>query len=104
MTIGSSLRRTSIYRFPIGITDYQEIEVPVGSIPLSVAVSRDVPNLSIDMWWQCYADDEKKSIGIYVFGTGHPINIPGIEFVGTTVHPSGLVFHTFVGKTREELS
>lgn len=95
-----------IYRYELGITDYQEISLPGefwDTEFLSVAVSRTNPNNRIDLWSLVREGDGSPGhrVGVHVIGTGNPIpkeltDAFERQFVGTVVTPIGLVWHVFV--------
>ena len=65
---------TTIWKYPIEVTDTQTIEMPIGAQMLVVQAQYTV----------------------YTFGTGHPANVEGHIYLGTyQLYEGGLVFHVF---------
>jgi hypothetical protein len=90
-----------ILRWSIGLTDLQYLTVPAPGRILSVARSRTVPDHGIDLWTVGEDSAEKVTRTIYVVGTGNLMPDPGpmgMDFVGTVVTPSGLVWHVFADR------
>ena len=90
----------SIHRASLDIIGQQRLELFTYAKFLHVAPSRTSPNANIDIWYEVELDryGKPKTLSDFVFdifGTGHTVITTG-QFVGTTVHPNGLVFHTFV--------
>lgn len=101
-----------ILRHQIGITDYQVIELPAKGQLLSVAMSRALPNMAIDLWSVDHEHGQPHEVAVYVIGTGNPMPndlareldppedslrlvYPLQLFLGTVVTPNGLVRHIF---------
>jgi hypothetical protein len=87
-----------IFKYPIPIQDYIELDLPVGAQILTVQVQHNVPCL-----WALVTltlDETTEPHRFYLFGTGHPMpdNKPKLElqYVGTfQLHGGELVFHLF---------
>jgi hypothetical protein len=93
-----------ILRWSIGITDLQYLEVPAPGRILSVAQSREVPDHGIDLWTVARTGAQDITRTIYVVGTGNPMPDPGpmgMDFIGTVVTPSGLIWHVFADRHAE---
>lgn len=81
----------TIWKFPLNITDVQQITVPGGSEFLSVQVQRGIPCI----WALVDSTQPKRQVEIRIYGTGHPIDQIG-QFIGTfQVQGGALVFHVF---------
>lgn len=85
----------TIWKYPLEITDVQEIEVPRGSTILSIHTQYGVPCV-----WVLVPNTEVGSIekiAILTFGTGNPVNdCGGCDFLGTYLtREDHLVFHVF---------
>lgn len=89
-----------IYRYPLDITDYQTVAMPLGYRILSVAPGRTRNHLNeptVDMWAQ--VPEVAPSVGahIYIVGAGNPmpkILSQDARFIGTAVM-GALVWHVF---------
>lgn len=89
-----------IIRHQILITDYQTIALPAEGELLSVAQSRTLPDRAIDLWSLDTQRGEPMQAGVYVVGTGNPMDCAlehGRNFIGSVVTPSGLVWHVLQG-------
>ena len=99
---------SSIYRFNLKLTDYQEISLPTSHEVLSVAPARDTydfgdgrKTFGIDLWARVSKSHHNKAIGIWVIGTGHPYPEEfDLSFVGTAVMQNKLVWHVFKGEAQ----
>lgn len=86
-----------IYKYPLIITDKQEIEMPKNAKILCVQAQNDMPCI-----W-ALVDKYESAIGqtrtrtFYTYGTGHDIGRPEIlNYIGTyQLHSGALVFHLF---------
>ena len=90
-----------VYKYPIEITDFQVIEIPVGSKLLSAQMQRD----TLCLW--ALVDPEQKTLcrqGIIIAGTGHPVHEDTYrlaEFLGTVQsHEESLVWHIWTREIR----
>jgi hypothetical protein len=74
---------TVIYKYPLEVTDVQDIEIPYGSILLSIQTQNEKPCL----WALIYNTQAKKEIiRLRTIGTGNPISkedLYPINFIGT---------------------
>ena len=90
-----SLRRVilkTIYKYPLTITDRQDVEMPTGSRLLSVGEQEG----QLILW--VAVDTNKPTISrcIVIVGTGNPAkNIVDSPFIGTVQMSNGLVWHVF---------
>ena len=93
--------KCSIWKFPLEVVDHQTVQVPSGSLVLSVA-EQDNGIVLYTM-----VDTEiagKELLTVYIYGTGHPIDTedadrwsPRNRFLGTVkLHDGALMFHVFV--------
>lgn len=85
----------TIWKFPIEVTDSQEILMPGGTQILHVGVQRGIPCL-----WALVRlpEDANKVVReIVTIGTGHPIDDASrLKYIGTyQLMEGGLVFHIF---------
>ena len=100
----------NIFRYALGITDHQTIELPMSSQILSVAPGRMIGNISpaaehLDMWVLVPQQAPDVTYHLWIVGTGNPMEPEltrlGMEgaarvFIGSCVMPSRLVWHVFV--------
>ena len=86
----------TIYKYPIEITDKQNVELPEGAHILSVALQHRKLCL-----WAMIDTDIKNEVGttfreVRIFGTGHPVELDGNwQFVGTILEET-FVWHVFI--------
>ena len=84
-----------IYKYPLIVTDIQEVQLPEGAQMLSVQTQQDVPQL----WALVYPDNPLVPRMIVIHGTGHLIaGSPqdSLVFLDTFQLSGGaLVFHAF---------
>lgn len=84
----------TIYKYPLGFLDTQEVPLPKGATVLSAQVQNGV----ICLWALCNTDAPIAPRTIYTVGTGHNFNMDPsvIRFIGTVQLSGGaLVFHLF---------
>lgn len=81
-----------IWKYPLSITDRQEVEIPQGARLLSVQMQND----QCCLWALCdgYAPPEIRRIAIYGTGTLIPDD-PGKYLSTFQMHDGALVFHAF---------
>lgn len=79
-----------IWKYQFEISDVVEIEMPGGSTPLSVQVQDGKPTLWV------FVDTGKTKIirRFYIYGTGHPIALEGVAYIGT-IQLGQFVWHVF---------
>lgn len=93
----------TIWKFPLEITDFQQIEVPENSSMLSVAFQDRHPTYPLAggkqlcLWVQVDTDRPMRKRGIYVVGTGNPMPDVIAQFIGTALDPRGFVWHVYAG-------
>ncbi len=88
------MKTRTIHKFPLIVTDSQELLLPRGFQPLCVQVQHGIPCL----WALVDAGAEKAYFTFRTYGTGHPITEPenSLRYVGTYQLDDGrLVFHVF---------
>lgn len=68
----------TIWKFPLAITDQQEVRMPLGAVPLSVAMQGDV----LCLWCAVAPDAEQVNRLVFVHGTGHPMDARAEVYVG----------------------
>lgn len=89
-----------IYKWPLAITDYQEITAPIIEQVLTVQMQNGVPCL-----WAVVREPDvpprsvpvAPRLGVFVVGTGNPIpdEAEDANYVGT-IQQGPLVWHVFV--------
>lgn len=84
-----------VYKYPLAIADYQEIDISESAEILHVDNQRD----EICLWAAVVTDrtGDMKKIKIRIAGTGHPIeDYAALKHIGTVKLSHGdLVFHVF---------
>ncbi len=81
-----------IWKFPLELTDRQELLMPAGAKILDIQVQRGVPQL----WALCNPDAEKEMRTIVIYGTGHLVPDEYGKYIATfQVSNGALVFHAF---------
>lgn len=84
----------SIGKFPLEVTDVQQIEMPNGAEILTIQTQDEIPCI----WALVDINAPKKKIAFEIFGTGH--NVPENaerRYVGTfQMRKGALVFHCFL--------
>jgi hypothetical protein len=88
----------TIWKFPLTITDVQQVLMPHGAIILTCQTQGEAPVL----WAIVDPDRPEANREIHMFGTGHPIppNGGGRRYIGTFQIAGGsLVFHVFEAVT-----
>ncbi len=85
-----------IYKYPLEVTDVQNISLPVGAEILTIQTQNEIPCL-----WALVDPNgiEKESKTIEIFGTGHPVGYDmGVsrKYISTFQLRDGqLIFHAF---------
>jgi hypothetical protein len=77
----------TIWKFPIKITDYQVLTVPINWEPIHVGLD---PQGTPCIWAEVDSEKKTEPCNIYVYGTGHQADID------TQVHIGSLVQGPFV--------
>lgn len=83
---------TKVFKYSIGLTDYQTIMLPMGAKIVDVSFQEG----NLRLW--AIVDDEQNSdqiVEVWIHGTGHEVTAPeGTYF--KSVHHGGFVWHVFV--------
>jgi len=91
-------KMTTIWKFPVTMKDEDdiEIEMPTGAYILTVQSQGD-PVFAVPFVWARVDPEAPKEKRLFrVFGTGYPIEEPGLFYIGTFQMRAGaLVFHLF---------
>lgn len=89
---------TTIWEYPLSLTDLQPVEMPRGAIVLSV----DAQKGQVCLWAMVNVESPRVLRQVRIFGTGHPIDpekLQSMDFVGTAVDATcGLVWHIWVSR------
>jgi hypothetical protein len=94
--------KVTIWKFPLEVTDVQEIELPYHSRCLDLQVQDGVPCL----WALVCPDEIKLKRKVSIYGTGHdvPKGLLYGHYLGTfQLHDGDLVFHAFLDGADETL-
>ena len=83
----------TIYKYPIEITDSQEIEMPISAEPIHAGLD---PQGTPCVWAKVRTDNKKDSVTIYVVGTGNPIPRMARKHIGS-FNQGPFVWHIFIG-------
>lgn len=81
----------NVYKYPLDLKEYNDIEMPWGAKILSFQVQEGIPCI----WALVDATHTKVNRRFRVAGTGHNIDDNIKEFIGTIQMPNGLVWHLF---------
>lgn len=82
----------TIWKTELRVTDFQEIEIPVGAEILCVREQYD----TICLWYRCDPGAPKEKRGIYINGTGHSMIDEDARYLGTAhCHGGRLIWHVF---------
>ena len=84
---------TTIYKYPIEITDFQILNVPKESKVLTVQVQ----NGRACLWLKVDPSMPEEEMKVYIFGTGHPMPVLDLDYIGSVQMFGGRgVFHVFL--------
>lgn len=84
-----------VFKYPLVIADRQSIQLPEMAEILSVQFQGD----DLVLWAAVNPALPRMRQEIVIAGTGHPIDLRGLQFIATAQDPaSGLVWHVFSGK------
>lgn len=83
----------TIWKYELGITDVQEINLPSKHEILALQVQNNIPCL----WVLVDTEAPRHNITIITKGTGNPIthDRSQLEYIGTCQYRYSLVFHVF---------
>jgi len=83
---------TEIWKFPLAVTNFQQVSMPVGAKILALQVQREQPCI----WALVDPVALRENINVETFGTGHRIDSMEREYIGTYQLVDGnLIFHCF---------
>lgn len=86
-----------IWKFPLKITDFQEIRMPLGARILCVQTQFSEPMI----WAEVDVDEKAHALeterrGIFVIGTGNPMPVAATKYIGTFQTFGGnLIWHVY---------
>lgn len=99
---GMGERGAVIWKYPLALTDEQELDMPEGASPLTVQFQ----NGCLAMWASAdveiaFASARREVRSVYIVGTGHPFKFPlRTRYVGTAQEPGQpLVWHVYISET-----
>lgn len=82
----------NIFKYPLEITDEQTIEMPVNARILTVKTQGN----QICLWALVTPDHTLEKRKIRIYGTGHPVDMENIIYIGTTMtEGENFVWHVF---------
>lgn len=86
------MRPPTVWKVPLVITDQQKVKLPSVCEPLSVGMQYGQPCL----WARVEPDAPPRDVVIRIAGTGHPLPLEPLRFIGTLITEGGsLVWHVF---------
>jgi len=87
------MNKKTIWKFPLQLTDSQQIDIPMGYKILCVQAQ----NGQGCLWAEVMPDAQVKKATFLTLGTGHPIQHPAnMEYLGTYQTNGGsLVWHVY---------
>jgi len=83
----------TIYKYPIEITDIQEIEMPINAEVIHAGLD---PQGTPCVWAKVRTDNKTDIFTFYIVGTGNSIPVMARRHVGSFNH-GPFVWHVFVG-------
>jgi hypothetical protein len=83
----------TIYKYPIRITDNQEIQMPINAKAIHAGLD---PLGTPCVWATVRADNKMDTVTVYVVGTGNPIPFMARRHVGS-FNQGPFVWHVFIG-------
>lgn len=83
----------AVYKYTLNLIRRQELLIPQNAKILHIGEQ----NSQITLWAQVNTSEDKTKLPIFIFGTGHPIPSPDLEYIGTVQMTNGLVSHVFMG-------
>lgn len=81
-----------IWKAVLEATSFQEIKVPQGTVFLCAGEQYE----DICVWYRCDPEAPLVKRSLYIYGTGHEMELTDIHYLGTTSLAGGkLIFHVF---------
>jgi hypothetical protein len=92
--------RTTIWKFPLKVTGYQVVQMPLEYKILSVGVC---PNKGVCLWAEVNAHNfENTNVEVVLIGTGHGLADEVVpNFVGTVIQ-NPYVWHVYVSQVESK--
>jgi len=85
----------TIWKYPLKVEDYQQLNIPDGGQILTVQVQNGIPCV----WAKVNPASRLLKRGIFIVGTGHRVSECCGEHVGTfQIADGALIFHVFEEK------
>lgn len=82
----------TIWKFPLKVTDVQNVEMPLPAQVLTVQPQ----GMDICVWAEVDPKGEKALVEIAIVGTGHPLPTGRLRYINTFQLSNGaLVFHAY---------
>lgn len=81
----------TIYKYPIKVTDVQEVKMPFGAKIICAQLQNEV----VTLWAECETFNSNTSRTIEIFGTGHQIDGQYSRTYVGTVQQGGFVWHVY---------
>lgn len=85
---------TTIYKYPLDITDIQKIEVPACPDFMPKILCVQLQNETPCLWVEVPVVKQFTTLKIQTYGTGHTIRSNKQQYIGT-YQIRGLVFHVY---------
>ena len=81
----------TIWKYPIKITDHQDVSMPSGAVALTVQMQAG----ALTLWALVNPDAPTEPRRVRVIGTGHPCNVEAFDYVGS-VQDRAFMWHVFI--------
>lgn len=85
----------TIYKYLLNIQDVQRFDIPDHANVLTVQVQEGSKD-RISLWVEVQEDAPKKSMPIYIVGTGYPVPTEAYTYIGS-VQMGYFVWHVYMG-------
>lgn len=102
----------AVWKFALPLADEVEVEMPEGSVPVSLGLQTigggiTLPNgqqqVAVVLWAAVASDAPKRSHRFFWRATGQPLGEAAQgQFVGTMPIPGGPEFHLFLARANED--
>lgn len=82
----------TIFKYRLELADSQVLRLPKGAKLLTVQIQHGAPHV----WAEVDDTQELEDMGVWIFGTGHPLSAEGLTYLGTyQLYGGQLVFHVY---------